>query len=113
MFVLHICKCTVETDADGIVATMIHHESVPMDSTWCLVTYRNTARYPAYRVDHFDSFEEACAGLERIEPTVPLISLGGRSPDVPLTYEEFAAWKTKEGLRDYDYKYVFGLRHER
>ena len=106
MFVLHICKCKV-TDDDDTVTTTIYHESPPDDSKWCLVTYRNTVRYPAFRVDPYDSFDEVQACMHSLEPTVPRISLGGSSPKIPLSYEEFAMWKAKNGLKDYDYKVLY------
>ena len=107
MFVLYLCKCAIEDGDDNTVTTTICHESAPEDHKWCIVTYRNTARYPAIRVDHFDSFEPARAYLEKIEPTVPLISLGGESPRVPLSYDEYAQWKAANQLREYDYASMY------
>src|SRR3979411_2982362 len=83
IFVLPISRCKATVDSDGIVTTTIYHDSPPADAKWGLVTYRNTERYPAVRGDDFRSLEEARAYLERVEPTVPLISLGGVSPEVP------------------------------
>jgi hypothetical protein len=103
MFVLHIARCT-SRGRYGITSTQVHHEVIPQDARWCLVTYRNTLEYPPVRVDHFNSLEGARAYLERVEPIVPLISLGGRAPDNPLTYEAWVAWKAANHLKEYDYR---------
>ena len=74
-----------------MLETVIYHEAAPAEHLWCLITYRNTPGYPAVRVDHFQTRDEARSYMERTEPTVPLISLGGSSPRRPLPYAEFAA----------------------
>ena len=107
MFVLHIARCRATVDDDGIATTTIYHGAPPPDCKWCLVTYRNTERYPAVRVDNFESLEEAQAYLQRVEPTVPLVSLGGSGPKTPLSYEEFVAWKKRNRMKDYDYKAMY------
>jgi hypothetical protein len=107
LFVLHICKCTVSALDDQMLETVIHHEDAPADHLWCLVTYRNTPGYPATRVDHFQTPDEARAYMEKTEPTVPLISLAGSSPRIPLSYDEFVAWKARNGFRDFDYHEVY------
>lgn len=107
MFVLHVCKCTVVVKDDDILETTIYHEDAPYNHKWCLVTYRNVKRYPAIRVDHFDSFETACAYKKNVEPTVPLISLSGRSPGTPLPYNKFIQWKEKNNFKEYDYKKMY------
>lgn len=115
MFVLCLCRCTTREDGDGTIVTTVHHDDVPEGAGWCLVTYRNTSRYPAYRVDRFDTRQEAQAYLEHVEPTVPLVSLGGRSPAVCLTYPQFVAWKREQGLREYDWRRMYepgGLNHQ-
>ena len=107
MFVLHLCKCTVDASGAETIATTIYHENAPDESKWCLATYRNTARYPAVRVDDFDSVEAARAYMERVAPTVPLVSLGGQSPVIPLPYDVWLAWKAENRLQDYDYKKMY------
>jgi hypothetical protein len=104
MFVLSVCRCTVDIAEDGTTLTTIYHESAPPDSRWCLVTYRNTPTYPAYRVDHFDSLAAAQGYLAQVEPTVPRISLGGDSPAEPLPYAEWVAWKAANGLKEFNYR---------
>ena len=106
MYVLYLCKCTEEIE-NANVATIIYHENPPPDSKWCLVTYKNVERYMAVRIDTFESKQEADEYLERIEPTVPLISLGGRSRNPPLSYEEFTKWKSEQGFEEYDYKKMY------
>lgn len=107
MFVLYLCKCTIVDEDATTVSTTICHESAPDDHKWCVVTYRNTVRYPAVRVDHFDSSEKARAYLEEIEPTVPLVSLGGNSPRIPLSYDKYLEWKAANQLREYDYASMY------
>lgn len=58
MFVLYICKCLVIED-DFSITTTICHDTSPAGHRWCLVTYRNTARFPICRVNHFDTEERA------------------------------------------------------
>jgi hypothetical protein len=107
MYVLHVARCIAAPGPDDTTVTTIYHENVPEDATWCLVTYRNTPRYPATRVDHFSSMEEARSYLERVEPTVPRISLGGREPEEPMAFDAWKAWKVANGWREYDYRIVF------
>lgn len=107
MFLIHLCKCTVAASGGGTFTTTIYHEKAPADYRWCLVTYRNVARYPPFRADDFDSLEAAREYMERIEPTVPRISLGGQSPRTPLPYQEWVEWKAENQLKDYDYKEMF------
>lgn len=71
MFVLHVCKCAISDGEADTTSTTIFHDSAPAHHKWCIVTYRNTANYPATRVDHFDSLDQARAYLEQVEPTVP------------------------------------------
>lgn len=44
MFVLYVCKCTVDID-DDVISTTIYHEDAPENHKWCVVTYRNVTRY--------------------------------------------------------------------
>lgn len=102
MFVLYLCKCTVDINED-IMITTIYHEEAPENHKWCIVTYKNIARYLATRVDHFNSENEAIAYIKQVEPQVPLISLGGRSPETPLPYDHFVIWKERNKFKEYDY----------
>jgi hypothetical protein len=47
---------------------------------WAVITRRNIAGLPATKVDEFDTREAAVAHANSIESTIPLISLGGKSP---------------------------------
>jgi hypothetical protein len=107
MFVLYVCKCTIRDGDNDTVATTIHHDLAPSDHKWCVVTYKNIATYPAVRVDHFESLKEAHAYIEQFEPMVPLISLGGRSPSMPLSYAKFVEWKVANHMREYDYTAMY------
>jgi len=106
MYVLYLCKCTEEIRTDHIV-TIIYHENPPSHAKWCLVTYKNIERYMAVRVDTFNSKQDAEEYLQRVEPTVPLISLGGKSCNQPLSYKEFKEWKRDQGFQEYVYKKMY------
>ncbi len=107
MFVLAVCKCTISEVEKDIIETVIYHEKTPIDYMWAVVTYRNTPRYPITRVDHFGSLEAASEYMQSVESSVPLISLGGVSLAVPMSYKEFLAWKAANDLQEYDYRKVF------
>jgi len=106
MFVLYLCQVTEDIHDDHIETT-VYHVHPPPDAVWGLVTYRNVQRYVAVRVDTFTSKTAALEYIRRVEPTVPLISLDGRSPDSPMDYDEFVKWKAEEGLQDYDYRLMY------
>jgi hypothetical protein len=63
--------------------------------------------YSAARVDHFETFTAAEDYTKRIEPTVPLISLGGQSPRRSLPYDEFLKWKSENNFKEYDYRKMY------
>jgi len=112
MFVLYVCPCTVDDLDQNTIETVIYHEAPPAEHLWCVVTYRNTSRFPATRVDHFRTHDEAHAYLQKVEPSVPLVSLGGSSPRVPLPYAEFAEWKSRNQFKEFDFRdaYSTGIR---
>ena len=107
MFVTHVCKCTVRKDPDGTITTSIHHEEAPPNHIWCVVTYRNTRRYPIFRVNHFASASDAHEYLMCVEPQTPLVSLDGQSPATPLSYDQYVAWKVSNNWKEFDYTQVF------
>jgi hypothetical protein len=37
-----------------------------------------------------------------IEPSIPLTSLGGQSPNTPMSPDDFTAWKAENNLGDFD-----------
>jgi len=110
LFILYLCKGKVEIQPDGLVSTTIYHEKELTDFVWCLVTFRNCARYPATRVDSFYKKEDAITYQKSIEPETPLISLQGKSPINPLSYEEYRSWKNKNDFKEYDFHEVFTAR---
>ncbi len=110
IFVVFISKCTRSED-DEFITTKIHHEANLPNAKWCVATFRNVERYSAYRVDHFDSELAAKQYLEVIEPETPLISLNGKSPEIPLSFNEYSEWKKNNHLKDYDYKTMFSGKH--
>jgi len=61
----------------------------------------------AVRADIFETKQEAEEYMKRIEPTVPLVSLGGQPRNPPLEYKDFAKWKSDQGFEDYDYKTMY------
>jgi hypothetical protein len=107
LFVLAVCKCTVTEVEDDLLETVIYHENAPAHHSWAVVTYRNTARYPISRIDHFTSFSAADAYRRSVEPTVPLVSLWGGSPTQPMSFEEFSRWKEANHLQEYDYRKMY------
>ena len=106
LFVLYLCKCTVDVRGD-LITTTVYHQGAPEDYVWCLVTYRNLLRYNPVKVDHFHSENDARAYMKIVEPQVPLISLGGRPLNPPLTYEQFLSWKERNSFKEYDYKEMY------
>ena len=65
---------------------------------WAVVTRRNYKGFPPFRVDKFVSKEEASKYIKKIEPTTPLISLSGKSPEKPLSYEDYCVWLKEKGI---------------
>lgn len=109
LFVLYLCKGIVEIEPndEGIVWTKIYHEKAPDNYIWCVATYRNCNRYPLYRVDSFYKKEDAEKYIKEIEPETPLISLGGNSPVVPFSYEEYSVWKVNNKFTDYNWQLMY------
>ena len=70
-----------------------------------MVTYRNTERYPVSRLDAFDTKTEVQKYQRRVEPTTPLVSLGGEQSG--MSYDRFVDWKNQQGLQEYDYKKMY------
>lgn len=107
IFVLYLCPGTVETKDDRTVATTIYHEQIPADYVWCVVTYRNTSRYPLYRVDSFYKKDDAVNYIKQVEPKTPLISLGGKSPGRPMSFDAYFSWKKENNFSEYDWKSLY------
>lgn len=106
MYVLYLCKCTITETRDHIVST-IHHVDIPDNYIWSVALFRNNDRYTGIKVDHFKSEEEAKEFILKVEPLVPLISLHGKAPSQPLSYEKLVEWKDTNGFVEYDYRKMF------
>jgi len=65
---------------------------------WVVVTRRNHEGFPPFRYDTFKTREEATRFIKEVEPTAPLISLGGKGPKVPMSYEDYCHELKKKGL---------------
>ena len=105
MFVLYIARCTEKKVDPGYLEHVIHHTNPPANSMWCVVTYRNTARYPCIGVRAFIDKEAAQKYLRKVEPSTPLVSLDGRKSE--MTYDEFLDWKNQQAFKEYDYKKMY------
>ncbi len=108
MFVLYLCKCTIkDKEGERFITTTIHHDEIPDDFIWSVITFRNNERYTAVKGNHFKTKEEAKAFIRETYPTVPLISLNGEAPQKPLQYDEFVNWCRNNDFKEYDYKKMF------
>ena len=107
LFVLYLCKGKVAPESDGLIATTIYHEQAPADFVWCVATYKNSNRYPLSRIDSFYKEDDAIAYMKLIEPETPLISLEGKLPQNPLSYDDYMSWKKKNGLKDYEWESLY------
>lgn len=67
-------------------------------SVWAITTRYNVQGFPPRRVDDFNTKEEAIRYLKKVEPSTPLISLGGKSPFPEPSYEEYLTWCKSEGI---------------
>jgi len=65
---------------------------------WAIVTRKNHDGFPPFRSDEFESQEKAIVYIKNIEPSTPLISLSGKPPETPLSYEKYCEKLSKEGL---------------
>lgn len=107
LYVLYLCKATAKINSDGLVSSTIYHEGPPVKSNWSIVTYSNCIRYPIFSIKLFDSNTKAMAYIRRIEPETPLISLHGKSPANPVSYEEYLGWKKNNNFKEYDYRAMY------
>jgi hypothetical protein len=113
LFVLYIARCHLEPPNEGMASCTIYHEepqppaAPDTQDLWCVVTYRNTGRYPISGLAHFRSRELADLYQEQIEPKTPLVSLGGHPMDPVLSYSEWSDLKRDHGWIDYDYNAMY------
>jgi hypothetical protein len=68
------------------------------NSVWAIITRRNIDGFPPTRTDEFETKEKAIEYIKQIEPTTPRISLNGKSPKVPLSYENYCNKLMKQGI---------------
>ena len=59
---------------------------------WTLITRRNSPGYPPTRSDGFDEYRPARAYMEKVEPTVPRVSLDGKPLEPTPSLAEHRAW---------------------
>jgi hypothetical protein len=65
---------------------------------WAVVTRYNYQGFSPFRVDEFDTREEAVEFIKKTEPSTPRISLGGNSPQIPISYEAHCQLLESEGI---------------
>ena len=65
-----------------------------------VVTRRNKPGYPAWRIDDFDTYEEAKEFYLDIVVTTPRKSLDEKSPDPKPSLDEYTAWLIENKLED-------------
>jgi len=65
---------------------------------WAVVRRCNYQGFPSFRVDEFDTKGEAVEFIKRTEPSTPRISLGGNSPQIPISYEAYCQLLESEGF---------------
>ena len=81
MFVLYLAPCTASEDSESF-SYEIFHETPPLQHLWGVVTYRNTQRYPAVKVNAFNSKKKAEQFKARNEPKCPLKILDGKEKQI-------------------------------
>jgi len=65
---------------------------------WAVTTRRNIDGFPPVRVDDFETKGKAVEFIQRIEPTTPRMSFGGKSPDNPVPYDEYVLRLHEAGI---------------
>ena len=65
---------------------------------WAVTTRRNIEGFPPFRVDDFETKQEAISYLKEVEPSTPRISLQAKSPTPVPTYEEYLQWCESEEI---------------
>ncbi len=68
------------------------------NSVWAIITRRNIDGFPPTRTDEFETKEKAIEYIKQIEPTTPRISLNGKSPKIPESYDKGCKQLKKEGI---------------
>jgi hypothetical protein len=99
MYVMRISSNFDKSDGRVISAQIRGNVPGEIDGPVLLITYRNTYSLPAVRTDEFATISEALSYIQRVEPTCPRISLGGK-PALPTpTWEAHLEWLHSEGLK--------------
>ncbi len=99
MYVMRISS-NFEKSNSQVISTPIRPD-IPgdIDGPVLLITYRNTHSLPAVRTDEFATIGEALSYIQRVEPTCPRISLGGKASLPTPTWEAHLEWLRSEGLK--------------
>ena len=90
LFVLELARVTQRCLTPG--------RADPPAQRWAVYTRRNVMGFPPWRVDDFETREEAIQFLHRIAPHVPRISFGGKPPNPAPSLSDFKAWLAASGL---------------
>ena len=102
MFLLGVFPARIAKDKDDNHQTVVFYDQTPEQAHWVVATYRNVEGYPLVGINHFEREEHARAYKTGLEPTIPLTSLGGRSPASPMSVDDYKAWKEENGFGDFD-----------
>ena len=99
MYVMRISSNFEKSDGRLISAPIREDAPEEIDGPVLLITYRNTHSLPAVRTDEFATISEALSYIQRVEPTCPRISLGGKATVPTPTWEAHLEWLHSEGLK--------------
>lgn len=99
MYVMRISSNFDKSDGRLISAPIREDAPEEIDGPVLLITYRNTYSLPAVRTDEFATISEALSYIQRVEPTCPRISLGGKANLPTPTWEAHLEWLHSEGLK--------------
>lgn len=102
LFRLAVVPAALKKDKSGAHQTILFYEDQPEGAFWAVATFRNVAGLPLVGVNHFETREQAQAYRDAVEPSVPLASLGGQSPNPPLSQADYALLKTERGFAELD-----------
>ncbi len=99
MYVMRISSNFEKSNGQVISTRMCPDMLGDIDGAVLLITYRNTHSLPAIRTDEFATIGEALSYIQRVEPTCPRISLGGKAALPTPTWEAHLEWLHSEGLK--------------
>ena len=101
LFLTSISPATIKRTDEGLIETTIFHDTMPEDPIWVVVYYRNQPRFAIVGTYHFKNRPDADRYRQIVEPTTPLQSLDGKSPQAPLPYSKYLQWKKENGFLDF------------